>query len=649
MEHGEGVRRGTLSIGTTAELISLSANRRFLTSATAYSDDAEQSLLCETCGQSYFTFFNHTHISTSHMPGSAVLSPYTCSRCLRAKRLKTAASASIRSRRIAPVAIRRYAESATQRGNEDNQDASDKTSDQELTGEHAREDGKDEGAMTRRLRDMSEEALETGGRSAQKTISSAGFSEELKKQLEERIASASFRAENQASFVEAELPLTASRHTRDIATASPWSGTESIHDASLRMLNDAHKPLKIGKGHMPGPSAQLPRSIDTGQRTQRATGTRLADARDRSGLYSSLKDSDIDEQERQKRFQELKDRFSPHGRSVTPGTIQGLASLANERIEDAISRGQFRNLPNRGKVVERDYNASNPFLDTTEYFMNKIIQKQEIVPPWIEKQQELVTTANKFRSRLRADWKRHAARVIASKGGTLQEQIRKAEAYAKAELIVNPQRKKTETLNAVDSGGHISQISLSGELKIPSPSSPDTSVSEKIVAERTPLDSNSQNTPKASESGKPPAQSIQVPLNTASASTPPAAYPFRDPDWEKIESAYHNLAIKDLNSKTRSYNLQAPDLAKKPYYSLTRELNACFADVAPQLAEAIKDRAMKPIRKTEGFGQSLAGGGGGGVMDRLVGEKVRVRDERTERQYGFKQFWKGLLKGDMRR
>ena len=38
--------------------------------------------------------------------------------------------------------------------------------------------------------------------------------------------------------------------------------------------------------------------------------------------------------------------------------------------------------------------------------MNKMIQRQDIVPPWIEKQQELVKTANVFRGRLRADWVR---------------------------------------------------------------------------------------------------------------------------------------------------------------------------------------------------------------------------------------------------
>ncbi|KAF2020660.1 hypothetical protein BU24DRAFT_321862, partial [Aaosphaeria arxii CBS 175.79] len=502
---------------------------------------------------------------------------------------------------------------------------------------------KEEGAMTRRLRDMSEEAIETGGRSSRKAVSEAGFSEDLRKQLEERIASANFRAENRNAFVEAELPSHAGRGTRDIATSQAWTGEESLHDASLRMLNDAYKPLKSGRGpRIPGPAAPPPTRVDTGRSSSKpAPGVRLANARDRSGLYSSLKESDIDEQERQKRFQELKDRFSPHARTIVPGSIQGLASLANERIENAIARGQFKNLP-RGQKIERNYNASSPFLDTTEYFMNKIIQKQDIVPPWIEKQQELISTATKFRSRLRNDWKRHAARVIASRGGTLAEQMKRAEAYAKAELIANPQKRKKEDITAVDESGHISQISLSGELKVASPSSPGAPVIEEVVADRVELGTIGKIGEVSSDLAQPEATShtIEVKLPTPPPTeVAPAPYPFRDPDWENIELAYHNLAINDLNSKTRSYNLQAPSLAKKPYFSLQRELNACFADMAPLLAGAIRERALAP-KKVEGFGQSLSGGNG--VMDRLVGEKVKVSDERVERRYGFRQFWKDI-------
>jgi hypothetical protein len=355
-------------------------------------------------------------------------------------------------------------------------------------------------------------------------------------------------------------------------------------------------------------------------------------------MYSSLKDSDMDAKEREARFQELKDRFSSHARPVLPGTIQGLASLANERIEDAIARGQFKNLP-RGKPTERDYNASNPFLDTTEYFMNKMIKQQDIVPPWIEKQQELVSAVTKFRSRLRSDWRRHAARMIASKGGTLQEQIRRAEAYAKAELIANPGKKKQDVLNAVDDSDHISQISLSGELKVPDPSS-NTPVLEEGSAEKFTL--GALTTGAAPDAPEPrAAQTIEVPVQSAPVNNTAALHPFRDPAWEAIEAGYHTAAINDLNSKTRSYNLQAPELAKKPYFSLAHELNACYADVAPQLAEAIKDRASSPT-KTEGFGSSLANSPSTGVMDRLVGEKVKVQDERVERRYGLRQFWKDV-------
>lgn len=572
------------------------------------------------------------------MPSSVALTPYICARCVRAKGSRITAQASISIHRIVPATVRQYAESTASHQRDGDNDVTEKLNSHGVGGAKQGAEEKEDGAMTRRLRDMSEEALETGGRSAKRTVAEAGFSEDLKRQLEERIASANFRAENRNAFAEAELPSTAGRHTRDIATADPWSGTESIHDASLRMLNDAHKPLKVPRGARSGTAVQLPRSVDTGRRNSGNLGVRLANARDRSGLYSSVKDSDLDEQERQQRFQEIKDRFSPHARAVVPGTVQGLAALANERIEDAIARGQFKNIANRGKPVERDYNASSPFINTTEYFLNKMIQKQEIVPPWIEKQQELVATASKFRSRLRAEWRRHAARMIASKGGTLQDQIKRAEAYAKAELLVNPQRNKKEVLSTVDGEGHISQITLSGELKVPAPNSPDAALLEEIVAEKITIEPNTQNEPTIEV--KNTSEQMDVPLPTPPPSVPPATHPFRDPSWESIEHSYHKLAIEDLNSKTRSYNLQAPELAKKPYFNLERELNACYADVAPQLASAIRERAIKPVRKAEGFGQGFAKDSS--VMGRLVGEKVKVRDERVEKQYGFRQFWKDV-------
>lgn len=54
---------------------------------------------------------------------------------------------------------------------------------------------------------MSEEAMLEGGKSARKNMQEAGFSEELKKQLEERIAASSFQSEHAQAFSIANMPV----------------------------------------------------------------------------------------------------------------------------------------------------------------------------------------------------------------------------------------------------------------------------------------------------------------------------------------------------------------------------------------------------------------------------------------------------------
>ena len=94
-----------------------------------------------------------------------------------------------------------------------------------------------------------------------------------------------------------------------------------------------------------------------------SSGQRLADARDKTSIYSISKDENLSEKEKEAIRKELKERFTPGARAM-PNTISGLAALANERIEDAIARGQFKNIP-RGKGIVRDTRADNPFIDTT--------------------------------------------------------------------------------------------------------------------------------------------------------------------------------------------------------------------------------------------------------------------------------------------
>ena len=430
--------------------------------------------------------------------------------------------------------------------------------------------------------------------------------------------------------------------------AEPWRGSEKLGDAALRMLDDSHKPLRSTGSAKKSTSRPTASSVDTRMKkaVRKSDGQRLANARDRTSVYALSQDPTLSENERENMRKILKERFSAGARPM-PGSIQGLTALANERIEDAIARGQFKNIARgKGENVERDYNANSPFLDTTEYFMNKIIQKQEIVPPWIEKQQELVRAAAIFRGRLRADWKRHAARMIASKGGPLEIQISRAEAYAAAETANDPKRIKTESMTGIDHEGKLSQLTIVEKpTSASSTSDANITVSEDLaVTVSPPLENQAHleekpRVPATTENG----QALTNPLNSSNPDTPqsrippPVVPPFRDPSWQSTEHAYHTLAIQDLNNLTRTYNLQAPDLAKKPYFNLDRELRSCFADIAPQLPDEIRDRARRPERiKVE-----ISGHRPGGVLERFSTDKVKVYDNRKP-NYGFKDFWRDL-------
>ena len=472
----------------------------------------------------------------------------------------------------------------------------------------------EKGRFSERLEQMTEDTLEQTGPRASKTIEEAGFSKELRDRLEAKIEAAQFRHENPRAFSQVGMPPSAGKGTQAIASAEPWTGEERLAETALRMLDDAHKPLRRPV-RIPQPRAVIDTRIKRASR--KSAGERLANARDQTTAYALSQG--MTEQEQDEYRKQLQDRFTSNARPM-PATVQGLQALANERIEDAIARGQFKNIPRgKGTNTEGDHNVSSPFLDTTEYFMNKMIKKQDIVPPWIEKQQELVKMANIFRSRLRSDWRRHAARSIGSKGGSVQSQVERANAFAQAEAAINPKRSKIEAISGFDEEGKLSQVTMM-ETLTPDDQNQDAkiSVSEDLA----------KDAPNMAIEPAPPGPASLTPLGHADV--------FRDPDWEAIERSYHELSITNLNNLTRSYNLQAPDLAKKPYFSLSRELRICYADVAPQLADEIQERARKPKIRVEVIGHKP-----GGVLERFTREKVKVYDERKP-QYGFKQFWRDL-------
>jgi len=492
--------------------------------------------------------------------------------------------------------------------------------------------------MSRRLAEATEDAVLEGGRAGRKAIEEAGFSEELKQKLLERVQAQKFQSENAAAFAEAGLSSRAGRGTRDIAAAPAWTGAESIEDAVLRMLSDAHKPLKPGLRGSGRVNAPAVVDLRVKREPKRSSGQRLANARDKASIYSITRDTQMSEKEREVVRKEFKERFTPGARAM-PSSFQGLAALANEKIEDAIARGQFKNIP-RGKAIERDARADNPFIDTTEYIMNKMIQRQDIVPPWIEKQQELVRAANVFRGRLRNDWKRHAARTISSRGGNLQEQVKRAERNAESESFYNPKKRAVEQIS-VPTNLTSDPVMVKITQEAPSLMSADSPAPVVQVTVETkdaeiPITEPLQVPVTASiAEAQPP---TDMPPSTPEPATPrPLPAPFRDAVWEKTELSYLTLAITNLNNLTRSYNLMAPELAKKPYFSLERELKSCYADVAPQLGQAIIERAAKPAKELV----EKVGHRPGGVLERFGGETAKVYDSKKP-LYGFREFWNDL-------
>ncbi|KAJ5363990.1 uncharacterized protein N7496_009703 [Penicillium cataractarum] len=514
------------------------------------------------------------------MPGSQIWSAQLCRVPVRASRCTAPAA-----RYLSTSCQRRQQSTATSSAQDDHKN--DPTPTEE----------KEEGAMARRLSQMTEDAILEGGRSARRNIEHAGFSEELKRQLEERVKAASFKSEYAAAHSILNMPASAGQGTREIAAAPAWTGTESFQDTALRMLDDASKPMRTPY------KIPQPVNLQPAAKPRHSPGTRLASAKERTSKYTLSQDASLSDDQRAAMRREMKEKLMPGAHSM-PISIQGLSSLANERIEDAIARGQFDKIK-RGKGVntETDHNANSAFIDTTEYFMNKIIQKQEIVPPWIEKQQELASELSRFRQRIRMEWRRHAARLIASQGGSLEAQMQRARGYAAAEARLTQKAKMDALLRDEKSDDSVSEIASDG----------------RIVSRSA--------SPEAIESTN---QEVEDTLHLP---------PLRDESYLAIERSYHELAVKKLNAIARSYNLQAPRSAQKPYVNLDRELKSCFAEVAPQLAEEIRRRATERARPSVSVAAPRSN-----VLGSLgMAQSVHVYEEDKENGYGMKELWRDLF------
>lgn len=185
-----------------------------------------------------------------------------------------------------------------------------------------------------------------------------------------------------------KIPQYAGSQTKDIALAKPWTGQEEMVDAANRMLNDAYKPLS--------PGLALP-----AKKSKISVSSRLANAREKSLDYKINP-----KEEKGPTFKEIyAERFA--GISSMTNDFSAIGSLATQRIEDSIARGEFKNLPGRGKPSEIDYNISSPNIDHTEYYLNNMLKRQGAMPPWIDRQGSAHRQIQEFRTNLEQSWLTH--------------------------------------------------------------------------------------------------------------------------------------------------------------------------------------------------------------------------------------------------
>lgn len=306
-------------------------------------------------------------------------------------------------------------------------------------------DMEDGGYMKRRLEQLAEDAFPSSSDAI------AGIPKDAlpynKIELHEKLDKiqndpSNFRYQHQQAIGVSKLPSSASKQTRDIAMAKPWNGVEYYHDASLRMLNDSYKPIKIVKSKSKINLKNGNTIITPPQPIRNRIHNAKEGALDYQLAKVSLKDikKGGNENEEEDGWAEmyrerllgpsmlLNDSFASVDNSIK--------SLADQRIMDAQRRGEFKNIK-RGKPLNKGYSGTeNIFIDRTEYHLNEILKKQDALPPWIEKQGGCDIKISNFRYELDQEWLKWSLNQLKDEYPDINNEllIKKMEIYAKNEI-----------------------------------------------------------------------------------------------------------------------------------------------------------------------------------------------------------------------
>ncbi|KAG5365647.1 hypothetical protein CJU89_0038 [Yarrowia sp. B02] len=280
-----------------------------------------------------------------------------------------------------------------------------------------------------------------------------------------------------------KMPSYASKQDRLIAETVPWTGEEGFEQGVLRMLEDAHKPLRTQGGQ----GVPLPKRAP-----KVSVSDRLSGARDKSLDYTMDKVTGTKPQPDEEMSATRRRALDSMGTLNGPVILSGIQSIADQRIEDARKRGQFDGIK-RGVPLDLKH-SSNPMIDDTEYFLNSMLKRQNILPPWIERQTKLGVKTDRLISDMRISYIRHVVHSLVRKSKRLED-----------------------VLAIVDKHD----------------------------------------------------------------------YTKGDPIWEQGALKYHETALEGLSSSIRSYNLQAPQPARRGYLSYEDIMKCVYSDVDKAIRQEV--------------------------------------------------------------
>lgn len=155
--------------------------------------------------------------------------------------------------------------------------------------------------------------------------------------------------------------------------------------------SDAAKALQakgIAKESLPTHDAKAMGKIRSSLKRSMARD-RLDDARSRSLDYSA-----------RGRGETKSDDDEENLLMTVTGATKGLAGLADMRIEEARSKGLFKNNSLHGKPMPTDHNELNPQLRREEFFVNRMVKRQGGAPPWVELNMELAQATFALQQRI---------------------------------------------------------------------------------------------------------------------------------------------------------------------------------------------------------------------------------------------------------